>query len=294
VRDTPPLLAEQARSFRWWLLAARRSPVLCALIILQFLIVPLLVSLWEPPYWIKILMILLVVGPSGALISSVRHRAARVVEIADEAAERTGRRRPVSIGPDPDRRATFTWNSPAGRRLIAMGVSWMGLITTSTVMSALMWRDDPPHTMKDAAFFAFLLLVMVISPTTFGVLGIAGPLREVYRTLADPAERTLVTVIGVDPPTGLWVLERLDDETRFSARLLGGKHLLVAGDELLAEGTLGKPVNSWRRPVAAVFALTGPFGTLWAVHRDLSATALSGTSVTGTLPTPAGGTRSAA
>ena len=93
-----------------------------------------------------------------------------------------------------------------------------------------------------------------------------------------------MTVIGVDPGTGQWVPERLDNGLRVSARLLGGRHLLVAGDELLAEGTLDKPPSNWRQPLARLFALTGPFGTLWVQHGDLSTATMSGSTTTG-IPT---------
>ncbi len=266
---------------RWWLVAVRRSPTLCGLILLQFLVAPMFWSLWHPPEWLKLLVSGLVLGPIYVMLAGIGQRAARTLETADESAERTGRRPPVSVG--AARRATFTWSSATGLRLILMVVGWVVLVTACPVMLALMWHDDPPQSGAAAAACAFGVLVLIAFPGFFGVLSTVGPWRQIHRTLADPAETALVTVIGVDPATGQWVLEQTDTGRRFCGRLLGGKRLLVAGDELLAEGILHTPANSWRHPVAAVFALTGPFGTVWAFHGELSTAVLSGTTTTTTV-----------
>lgn len=243
--------------------------MLGALIVVPFVITPVFWSLWEPRLWIKLLVTLGVVGPVCVLIGGVRDRTARALESADEAAERTGRRRPVSAGVDADHRATFTWNSRMGRRLIMIGVFWSSATVFGIVLTVQLWRDDPPRTAWDAATAAVFVFLMVFGSASMAVLNFGGLLRQIRRTSADPAERAFVTVVGVDPGTGRWVLERLDNGLQLSALVLGGSHLLVAGDDLFAEGTLHKPPNSWRRPMPAMFALTGPFGTLWAQHGDL-------------------------
>jgi hypothetical protein len=156
-----------------------------------------------------------------------------------------------------------------GHWLIMIGVIWSSATVFGVVVTAGLWRDDPPRTVRDGAMFAIAVLLMVCLPAAMAVLHFGGILRQVRRTSVDPAERAFVTVVGVEPGTGRWVLERLDNGSRLSALVLGGRHLLVAGDELFAEGTLDKPPNSWRRPMPAMFALTGPFGTLWAQYGDL-------------------------
>jgi len=161
-----------------------------------------------------------------------------------------------------------------------IGVFWAGATTFGIAMMAVSWHDDPPHTARDAASLAVLVLLLVIAPVTMLVLNFGGLLRQVRRMTADPEERAFVTVIGVDPVSGQWVLERLDNGRRFCARLLGGRRLLVAGDELLAEGTLGRPPSSWRRPFSAMFILSGPFGTLLAQHGDLPTATIASTTAT--------------
>ena len=71
--------------------------------------------------------------------------------------------------------------------------------------------------------------------------------------------------------------------------MFGGRRLLVAGDELLATGVLSESPRSWRRPFARLFALTGPFGTVFANHGDLSEALMYGTAA----GTQAAGTQAA-
>jgi hypothetical protein len=274
-------LAEQPRTIRWWLRAIRRNPVLAALIAVPFLITPVIWGLWHPPGWLKLLVTLAVVGPAVVLIDGVRERTARALEAADETAERTGRRRPVSAGTGADLRSTFSWTSRIGHRLIVMGVLGTGLTTLGAVMVAWTWHDDPPHSVRDTTLAVSLVFLLVIFPAAMFALNVGGLLRQVQRTLADPAERAFVTAIGLDPGTGQWVLERLDNGHRLCARLLVGRRLLVAGDELLAEGTLHKSASRWSRPIPPMFALTGPFGTLWAQHGDLPQATITSTTATG-------------
>jgi len=93
----------------------------------------------------------------------------------------------------------------------------------------------------------------------FGWLLVGGVRRGIRRVLA---------VIGTDPRTRAWVLQPADGESPSVVHLLGGRHLLVAGDEVPARGEIAAPARNWHRVTPALFAVTGPFGTLWAQHRN--------------------------
>jgi hypothetical protein len=108
------------------------------------------------------------------------------------------------------------------------------------------------------------ILVLAVSPMTFGGLAFVGTWLAIRRVLAGPHEPVLVEVVGIKPQTQQWVLERADDHSRTTVRLLGGRKQLVAGDTLLADGAVTAPPKSWRRMRHPILALTGTSRTLWA------------------------------
>jgi hypothetical protein len=113
------------------------------------------------------------------------------------------------------------------------------------------------------------MLVLLAGMTCFGVMGTFGVVRAARRIEAGAGDRTLMCVVGIESTTGVWVLERVDDGSRIKVWLLGGGKRLVAGDTLIADGTLRPPTRTWRIFAVHVLALTSESGgTLWASHRE--------------------------
>jgi hypothetical protein len=283
----PPALAEQARNVRWWLKALRRSRLLSVLLVVQFLIVPMIWAIWEPSQWVRLVVSFALISPIYAKIKDIRHREARALESADEAAERTGRRRPLGAPAPEHHPATFTWRSPTGRRLTAQAALFSSLTAVGVAMIWLVAADDPPDSTGDFAQVALIVLLLVILPAALGALNVGGVLRHIRRVLAEPAERAIVEVIGIDPRNQVWVMQPLDTEplSPITVKLVGGKGFLVAGDTLLTQGTITKPAKNWRRLVPPLMAITGEFGTLWAHHVNAPDTPLSDTMITVSIAT---------
>jgi hypothetical protein len=259
-------LAEQSRSLRWWLSAARRNPLLGVLIVTPLVVTTVVWTAWQPTLWLKSLITLGVLGPLQYGLGALRERGTRSLERADEAAERTGRRRPFAA-PDPqDHPATFTWRSPMGRRLAVTALGFAVLAILGLWMLNFMITDQPPDTASAYAFYAGFAVLAGIFLPGLGVMLVGGMLRSIHRALADPVDRVRMDVLGIDPATRTWVLQRQDDETRTTVKFLAGQRLLVAGDEVLAQGPITAPPPNWRRMTPVLFAVTGEFGTLWALH----------------------------
>jgi hypothetical protein len=266
---SPPELAEQARGIRWWWRAARRNPmlsVLSVLLVAQFAIAPVLWDFLHPAWWVKVITAIVLLGPINVALKGFREDQARTLERADESAERTGRRRPVDLTGPEGPPVTFAWNSAAGRFLAAQLTFW---ITYSILGPAFIWAlftQDPPETTKE--WLTALSGSLLLGPGGwFCAIGIAGGhWRKIGRVLKDPAESAIVEVIGFDPATRSWILERQDTGTRITVRLLAGNRHLVAGDTLSAAGTLTTPVKNWRRSTPLLLALSAPRETLWAYH----------------------------
>jgi hypothetical protein len=259
-------LAEQARDRRWWLRAARQNPALVALMLAEFMLAPVIWAIWQPNHWLKLLASILLLAPFRGQLRGLRLKQARTLERADEDAERTGRRRPVGL---PLTEApTFDWRSPAGRVIIrrAAGLS----VFTALVLVMLTYIYFVPAEDADSSGYPFFLAGATLFfggfPVYLWVLEYRGTLHRIRQVLAAPDERTLIEVVGIDPATGRWVLQRLDDGSRISVRLIGGTQLLVAGDELPAQGTIRTPAKNWRRATFPLLALSTPSGTLWARH----------------------------
>jgi hypothetical protein len=261
-------LAQQARGRRWWLRALRRSPLLCGLIVAQFLVVPVIWAFWEPPLWLKTLITFVLLGPILNRLGNWRERTAREVEHADEAAERTGARRPLSAPAPAQAPATFTWRSPAGHRVLLASGIFAALTATGAGALGFMLHGQPPQTTGDDAAVAIAIFFVVALPAALGVINSAGVVRRVRQVLAGAPDPVVMEAVGIDPRRQLWILERPDNGARVMVRFMGGRRLLVAGDQFLARGALVAPPYSWRRLTPAVFAVTGQFGTLWAMHTD--------------------------
>jgi hypothetical protein len=261
VPESPPPLAEQARGVRWWLRAVRRSPLLLSLLIVQFFAVPIVSSFWEPPWWVHFVLWM----PIAATVGQIAQRAARTLEFADESAERTGRRRPLGAPSPEDHPVTFTWRSATGRRVLQSGVGLIIVMAAGIAMVGYGFAADPPGTAGDLVLEIVLigLIVITLGLSLVSTGRLAGSCR---RIAAEPGDRVLMEAIGFDPSNQQWVLKRLDNGKRLSVTLLGGKRLLVAGDELLAAGAITVPVRNWRQWTHAPLALTSEFGTLWAFH----------------------------
>jgi hypothetical protein len=287
--DSIPELAERARDHGWWLRAVRRSPLLIVLLALQVVVPALVWTVWNPASWLKLLTTLVVLAPISEQLRSLRHGRARRLERADERAERTGRRRPVEVGAvevgavevgavevsavgvgsGESSAMTFTWNSAAGRVVAGHGGAWTVLGTVGALCLASMIINRPAPSPWDPLFFSASALLLVGLPIGFGILRVVGTLRSIRHVLTDPAERAAVEVIGIEPDTQRWVLERQDDRSRITVRLMAGNRQLVTGDMVQAQGALTTPARNWRRVIPPRLALAGPEGTLWAEHRAL-------------------------
>ena len=265
---SPSPLAQRARDLRWWLTASKRQPLLWTLLGVEFVVVPSIRSIWGAPWWLSFLIFAILFGPLVRKIRDLRYRAVRRVELADEAAERTGARRPVAAPSPEEQPTTFTRRSPAGRRLALQAAIFASWTAVDVALTSWIITTTPPVNTRDVMGCALVGLFLIGLPAALGVLNYGGTLRRIRQVLAEPAERGLVQVVGIDSRSQLWVLQRSGHPAQVTVRLLGGKHLLVAGDELRAEGTITAPVKNWRRMISPIVALTGPSGTLWAQHAD--------------------------
>src|SRR5690242_11128463 len=86
----PPPLAQQPRTFRWWLRTARRSPLLLAMLVVQFLGVPVLWSFWEPSWWLKDVVNFLGMAVLVSMVRAIIEKHGQAVENGSEALEAGG------------------------------------------------------------------------------------------------------------------------------------------------------------------------------------------------------------
>lgn len=91
-----------------------------------------------------------------------------------------------------------------------------------------------------------------------------GTRRAIRQVLDRPGDRRQVRALGIEPDTQRWVVRPMDGGPPVALELLGdGRHRLVAGDMLWADGDLTVRGSGLRRQVVA---LTGGSGTVWAVR----------------------------
>jgi hypothetical protein len=151
--------------------------------------------------------------------------------------------------------------------LLASGI-FAALTATGAGALGFMLHGQPPQTTGDDAAVAIAIFFVVALPAALGVINSAGVVRRVRQVLAGAPDPVVMEAVGIDPRRQLWILERPDNGARLMVRFMGGRRLLVAGDQFLARGALVAPPYSWPRLTPAVFAVTGQFGTLWAMHID--------------------------
>jgi hypothetical protein len=259
-------LAEQARTRRWWLRAARRKPAIVVCFLGQPLIVAVSWSIWHPGYWLKLIGVVVLQGPVRQTFRHLRWKQARALERADEDAERTGRRRPVAVPLTEAPPITFQWASPAGRAIMLRAAILAGFTAAALGVVSIMIVVPPSDAGTSGAPFYFVVagVLFVGFPIWLWISNYRATLGSIHRVLAGSGERALVEVLGIEPDTQHWVLRRQDDGSRIAVKLLGGNELLVAGHELPAHGLIRTSAKEKHRPL---LALAAPGGTLWALHR---------------------------